>query len=68
MIVAESRGNRLTAFDIEADGSLSGRRLFAEVGDAIPDGICLDAESGVWVGSPTTSEFFRVMVAPLFLQ
>ncbi|MCH8195757.1 MAG: SMP-30/gluconolactonase/LRE family protein [Chloroflexi bacterium] len=61
MIVAESRGNRLTAFDIETDGSLSGRRVFAEVGDAVPDGICLDAETGVWVGSPTTSEFFRVL-------
>ena len=60
LIVAESRGHALTAFDISPDGSLSNRRLFAEVGEHVPDGICLDAEDAVWVGSPTTSEFFRV--------
>jgi sugar lactone lactonase YvrE len=47
LIVAESYGGRLTAFDIAADGSLSGRRIWAEV-DGPPDGICLDAEGAVW--------------------
>jgi sugar lactone lactonase YvrE len=60
LIVAESFASRLTAFDISADGSLSGRRVWAELGDAVPDGICLDAEGAVWVACPFTSEFRRV--------
>jgi sugar lactone lactonase YvrE len=65
LIVAETIGRCLTAFDIGADGSLSGRRLFADlatgaIGGAHPDGICLDAEGAVWASSPPTSEFVRV--------
>ena len=65
LIVAETMGRCLTAFDIAADGSLSGRRPFANLGvsamgGVTPDGICLDAEGAVWVGSPLTSEFVRV--------
>lgn len=60
LIIAETFGKRLTAFEIEQDGSLVGRRLWADLGDASPDGICLDAEGAVWVASPTTSEFLRV--------
>ena len=52
LIVAETFGSRLTAFDIEEDGSLSNRRIWAEVEGAFPDGICLDAEGGIWVASP----------------
>jgi sugar lactone lactonase YvrE len=48
LIVAESHGHRLTAFDIAPDGSLAGRRLWANLGDAAPDGICLDAEGACW--------------------
>ncbi len=59
-IVAETFGRRLTAFDIAGDGSLSNRRTWAELGTATPDGICLDAEGAIWVGSPTTQEFIRV--------
>jgi sugar lactone lactonase YvrE len=48
LIVAESFAGRLTAFDIEPDGSLSGRRTWADgVG---PDGICVDADGAVWTG------------------
>ena len=47
LIVAESYGQCLTAFDIGADGGLSNRRIWAEV-DGHPDGICLDAEGAVW--------------------
>lgn len=61
LIVAETFGKRLTAFDIAADGSLHGRRVWAELGDVSPDGICLDAEGAVWVASPPTSEFLRVL-------
>ena len=45
LIVAESFARRLTAFDIAADGSLSNRRVWADV---TGDGICVDAEGAVW--------------------
>jgi sugar lactone lactonase YvrE len=48
LIVAESYGHALTAFDIAADGGLSNRRVWADLGDGAPDGICLDAEGAVW--------------------
>ena len=48
LILAESTGNRLTAFDIGPDGGLSNRRTWAELGDGAPDGICIDAEGAVW--------------------
>jgi sugar lactone lactonase YvrE len=48
LIVAESHGRRLSAFDIGADGGLSGRRVWADLGGDYPDGICLDAEGAVW--------------------
>ena len=60
LIVAETFGKRLTAFDISDDGSLNRRRVWADLGDASPDGICLDAEGAIWVASPPTSEFLRV--------
>jgi hypothetical protein len=46
LVLAESHGKRLTAFDISSDGSLSHRRVWANLGDGVPDGICLDAEGG----------------------
>jgi sugar lactone lactonase YvrE len=49
LIISESFAGRLTAFDIDADGSLSNRRAFAD--GVAPDGICLDAEGAVWVGT-----------------
>jgi|SRR5215211_5741119 len=48
LIVAESYAKMLTAFDIAADGSLSEGRLWADLGDGAPDGICVDAEGAVW--------------------
>lgn len=61
LIVAETFGARLTAFDIEADGGLSNRRLWADIGPALPDGICLDQEGAIWVASPSTGEVIRVL-------
>ncbi|MBN8890313.1 MAG: gluconolactonase [Rhodospirillales bacterium 70-18] len=49
LILAETAGQRLTWFDIDAEGGLSGRRVFAQFEDCYPDGICLDAEGAVWV-------------------
>src|SRR5262249_33536380 len=60
LIVGESAGARLTAFDVEPDGSLSRRRVWAAIAPVVPDGICLDAEGCVWVASPTTSAAVRV--------
>jgi sugar lactone lactonase YvrE len=60
LIVAETFASRLTAFDIAGDGSLSKRRVFASLGSAMPDGICLDAENAVWVASPFSRELLRV--------
>ena len=48
LIVAESYAGRLTAFTIGADGSLGDRRVWADLGDAAPDGICIDASGAVW--------------------
>jgi len=61
LVAAESAAGRLAAFDVAADGSLSGQRVFATLPEgAAPDGICVDAEDAVWVASPTTREFLRV--------
>ena len=61
LVVGESWGGVLTAFDIGADGALSARRTWARLPErAIPDGICLDAEGAIWVASPTTREVLRV--------
>ena len=60
LVIAETYAHRLTAYDRATDGTLSGRRVFADVGTTYPDGICLDDEGAVWVGSPYTDEFVRV--------
>jgi sugar lactone lactonase YvrE len=60
MIVGESMAHRMTEFDIAADGSLTNRRVWAELGDSVPDGIALDADGAIWVASPFTHELLRV--------
>jgi sugar lactone lactonase YvrE len=49
LVVAESVAQRLTAFDIQPDGSLTNRRIWAE--GLAPDGICIDAEGAIWTGA-----------------
>lgn len=60
LIVAESAANRLSAFDIDDDGSLSRRRVWADLGSIVPDGICLDAEGAVWVADPLGNQVVRI--------
>jgi sugar lactone lactonase YvrE len=60
LIVAESIGRRLTAFSIGANGALSDRRVFADGLDGPPDGICLDAEGGVWTAMTLAHQFERI--------
>ena len=61
LIVAESTGRRLTAYRIEANGDLSDRRVFADGLDGPPDGICLDAEGGVWTAMTLAHQFERIL-------
>ncbi len=62
LIVAETLARRLSAFDVAADGALSSRRVWAELGMRAPDGICLDADGQVWVANAIAAEC--VLVAP----
>ena len=48
LVVAESWADRLTAYDVDADFSLSGRRSWAETPGDHPDGICFDADGAIW--------------------
>ena len=68
LIVAESYGNKLTAFDIAADGSLSNRRLWADLRGGVPDGICLDAENAIWYGDVPNKRCVRVREGGEVLQ
>lgn len=61
LVVAETLGNRLTAFDVAADGGLSNRRIYADLGEHEPDGICLDVNGGIWVSSFERDVFLRVL-------
>ncbi len=60
LVVAESMGRRLTAFDRAADGSLSNRRVWADLERRVPDGICLDADGCIWVANAAAPECIRV--------
>jgi sugar lactone lactonase YvrE len=68
LIVAESYGNELTAFEIAADGSLSNRRLWADLQGGAPDGICLDAENAIWYGDVPNKRCVRVREGGEVLQ
>jgi sugar lactone lactonase YvrE len=68
LIVAESYGNRLTAFEIASDGSLSNQRVWADLGDGVPDGICLDAEGAVWYADAPNKRCVRVREGGEVLQ
>jgi sugar lactone lactonase YvrE len=60
LIIAESHGRRLTAFDIAPDGGLSRRRVWADLGAGAPDGICIDAEGAIWYADVPRRRCVRV--------
>lgn len=69
LIVAESYANRLTAFDIQDDGSLANRRVWAHLGEGnFPDGICLDAQGAVWYADVPNQHCVRVREGGEVLQ
>src|SRR5262245_10805007 len=68
LIIAESHGKRLTAFDIAADGSLSSRRVWADLGNGVPDGICIDADNAVWYADVPNKCCIRVREGGEVLQ
>jgi sugar lactone lactonase YvrE len=75
MVISESIGNRMSAFDIAADGSLGPRRDWAALGPPpatddvttalgaavfAPDGMCLDAEGAAWVADAVGNRVIRL--------
>ncbi len=68
LIVADSYGRKLTAYDIGADGGLSGERVWADLGDGVPDGICIDAEGAVWYADVPNQRCVRIREGGEVLQ
>jgi sugar lactone lactonase YvrE len=75
LVVGETLGNRFTAFDLAPDGSLTGRRVWAQLGPEVtgsataevlgqlvvaPDGCTLDAEGHIWAADAVGSRAVRV--------
>jgi len=60
LVIAESMGGRLTAFDREQDGTLTNRREWAALSGVAPDGICLCADGSIWVSNAFAPECVRV--------
>jgi sugar lactone lactonase YvrE len=60
LIIGETFGQRLTAFDVGADGNLTNRRVWASVAPALTDGMCLDAEGQIWFANPISQQCLRV--------
>ena len=60
LIVAETLAGRLSAFDLAEDGTVTNRRVWANVLPRIPDGIALDEEGAIWVANPAAAECVRV--------
>jgi len=60
LIVNDLFANCMLAFDVVEDGSLANRRIYADLGDRSPDGLCLDSHGGAWIGLPFQGKFQRV--------
>jgi sugar lactone lactonase YvrE len=60
LLIAESAAGRVTKFDVAPDGSLSGRRIFAELDGVVPDGIALEPGGALWISDPVGCALVRV--------
>ena len=61
LIVGETFGSRYCAFTVATDGTLSDRRIWAEVPGRMPDGCCLDTAGGIWFADAIRPEVARVV-------
>jgi len=61
LIVGETFGGQYTAFDLDTDGTLSNRRVWAKVDGSAPDGCCLDSDGGIWMADVIGNRFARVI-------
>jgi sugar lactone lactonase YvrE len=68
LIVADSYRHNLVAFDIADDGSLSNHRIWAHLGDGVPDGICADEQDAVWYADVPNRRCVRVAAGGRVLQ
>jgi sugar lactone lactonase YvrE len=68
LIIAESYGKRLTAFDTGADGGLVNRRIWAALGDGVPDGISMDEKGALWYADVPNKRCVRVREGGEVLQ
>jgi sugar lactone lactonase YvrE len=59
-VVTEPHARRLIAFDIQDDGTLTNRRIWADLSPAMADGIAVDSEGAIWCASPATGDCIRV--------
>jgi sugar lactone lactonase YvrE len=60
LIIGETLAFRLTAFDVKSDGTLSDRRVFAQMDYVATDGMCLDAEGQIWLANALAKKCLRV--------
>ncbi|MHA1727363.1 MAG: SMP-30/gluconolactonase/LRE family protein [Promethearchaeota archaeon] len=61
LIISETHAGRLAKFEIEKDGSLINRCVWAELTNFSPDGICYDVEGAIWAANPSNSEVIRIL-------
>jgi len=61
LLVAETYGQRISAYDVQPDGSLRGARVWADLRPNVPDGMCLDADGAAWVADPVMKGLMRVV-------
>jgi sugar lactone lactonase YvrE len=68
LIVADSYRHRLLAFDVGADGGLSHRRVWADLAEGTPDGVCVDEQNAVWYADVPHRRCVRVAAGGTVLQ
>jgi sugar lactone lactonase YvrE len=68
LLVADFYRHQLVAFDIGPDGGVSGRRVWADLGEGTPDGICADAQNAVWYADVPGKRCMRVAEGGTVLQ
>jgi sugar lactone lactonase YvrE len=68
LVLAESYSNALTAFTIAEEGTLSRRRVWADLGQGVPDGICMDSEGAIWYADVPNQRCVRVREGGEVLQ